>query len=91
MECPDRYYLDEEQDCTHYIWPLSVKFTIGLVVLVISNGLATIAGIGGGIIGISIFMMLLDYTAKDATIVIICSIFAAAAGNISNLMTKSLN
>ena len=62
-----------------------------MIVLVFANGLATIAGVGGGVIGLAIFMMLLDYTAKDATIVVLCSIFAASTGNISNLMTKMMN
>lgn len=38
-----------------------------------------------------IFLLFFDYTAKDATIVVLCSIFGAATGNISNLMTKAFN
>ena len=91
MECPDRYFLNDDDECMHYIWPFSIKFIIGMIVLVFANGLATIAGVGGGVIGLAIFMMLLDYTAKDATIVVLCSIFAASTGNISNLMTKMMN
>ena len=36
-------------------------------------------------------MLFFDYTAKDATFVILCSILGAASGNISNLMRKAMN
>ena len=68
-----------------------MKYSIGLIVLVVANGLATIAGLGGGGIALVIFMIFFDYLPKDATILVLCSILAASTGNISNLMRKSFN
>ena len=55
------------------------------------NTLAVVAGLGGGGIAIVIFILFLDYVPKDATIVVMCSMFACTTANISNLMTKSIN
>ena len=53
--------------------------------------MASIAGIGGGAIGVVLFILFFDYTPKDATIVVLCSIFGTAFGNIFNLMRKAFN
>lgn len=62
-----------------------------MTILIITNGLSTIAGIGGGALGLIIFMLGFDYTPKDATLVVLCSIFGASTGNILNLMRKAFN
>ena len=70
---------------------MSIKYILGIATLVIANGLATIAGLGGGGIALVIFILFFDYTVKDATIVVICSIFGATSGNISALIKKAYN
>ena len=70
---------------------MSVKYVIGLLLLAFTSGLASIAGIGGGAIGVVIFILFFDYTPKDATIIVLCSIFGTALGNIFNLMRKAFN
>ena len=90
VECPNQYQLIDGE-CLHYIWPLSVKYVIGLALSAFISGLASIAGMGGGAISVVIFILFFDYTPKDATIVVLCSVFGAAFGNAFNLMRKAFN
>lgn len=89
-ECPPRYMMTEE-GCQHYLFPPDVWQIVGTLMLCASNGLATMAGVGGGSIAIVFLMFFFEYLPKDATLVVFCSILGTSFGNVTNLINKAHN
>lgn len=90
IACPPRYHLINGK-CEHFLFPPDIYMILGTLCLCFTNGLATIAGVGGGSIALVILMTFFNYLPKDATMVVFCSILGASIGNVINLITKAHN
>ena len=90
QNCPLRYQ-PTDVGCSHYLFPMDMWTIVGTLVLCFTNGLSTLAGIGGGAISLVVLLMFFSYLPKDATMVVFCAILGASSGNISNLVQKAHN
>ncbi|CAD8191819.1 unnamed protein product [Paramecium pentaurelia] len=72
--------------CTHKnFFPPTFSESIGMLSIAIFTGFASLAGIGGGGVVVSLMTMFFNYSQKEALLGVFLPIFGAALGNFLNL------
>ncbi|KAM3128990.1 hypothetical protein pb186bvf_018907 [Paramecium bursaria] len=92
MQCAEQckfLYECIEGICQHKnFWPPTFIELIGILLTGVFSGFASLAGIGGGGIMVSIFTLFFNYSEKEAVLIVFVPVFGASLGNFLNLIKQ---
>lgn len=81
----------ESNACEHFIFPISATTLLAFISTFVVAGFSSLAGVGGGTPHLVIIMILYNYSPKNSTIFIFCSILGTTLGNVLSQMRLLLN